>query len=144
MLIFLVDPALFYKVHRKLVRPAGETIRNIPIKIYLPAPATDEQGNNQVGHLHVVQLLIPPTIPSSRKLIILSSIRLTLLGQPQTLGTALNSFMFDLFPSRRSPVKGAYPVLHGSIVPLSVVLDELAEWASYADGFLHLVVALSG
>jgi len=125
-----VDPALFYKVHRKLVRPAGESIRNIPIKIYLPAPASDEQGTNQPGHLRIVQLLITPTIASSR--------------QPQTLGTALNTFMFDLFPSRRSPVKGAYPVLHGSIVPLSVVLDELAEWASYADGFIHLVVALSG
>jgi autophagy-related protein 5 len=64
-------------------------------------------------------------------------------GQSQTLGTALNACMFDLFPSRRSPVKGAYPVLHGAIVPLSVGLEELAEWASYADGFLHLVVALS-
>jgi autophagy-related protein 5 len=52
--------------------------------------------------------------------------------------------MVELFPSKRSPVKGAYPILHGASVPLSVNLEELAEWASYADGFLHLVVAVTG
>ena len=62
-------------------------------------------------------------------------------GQLQTLGTALNTLIPALFPSRRSPLL-AYPILHGAIVPLSVGIEELAEFAAYADGFLHIAIAM--
>jgi autophagy-related protein 5 len=64
-----------------------------------------------------------------------------LIGQPQTLGTALNTLVPALFPSRRSPLL-AHPILHGAIVPLSVSIEELAEFACYADGFLHVAIAM--
>jgi autophagy-related protein 5 len=47
----------------------------------------------------------------------------------------------SLFPSRRSPLL-AFPVLHGAVIPLSVGLEELAEYAAYADGFLHIAIAM--
>jgi autophagy-related protein 5 len=124
-----VDVSLFQKVNQKLLHPNDRTLQNIPLKIYLPAAAPDDsQHNPQPGHLRVVQGLVPP-ITGSR--------------QPQTLGTALNTLIPSLFPSRRSPLL-AFPFHHGAIVPLSTVLAELAEWASYADGFLHVAIAMMG
>lgn len=62
-------------------------------------------------------------------------------GQPQTLGTALNSILPSLFPSRRQCLI-ALPVLQGSIVPLGVGIETLAEVAAYADGFLHITAVM--
>jgi autophagy-related protein 5 len=63
------------------------------------------------------------------------------IGQPQTLGTSLNNLLPTLFPSRKSPLL-ALPILHGSVVPLSTHIETLGEGASYADGFLHIVVVM--
>jgi len=117
----------FNAVNQKLLRHPGANLRHIPIKIYLPAAATsDSTGSPNPGHLRVVQALVTPQI-SSR--------------QPQTLGTALNTLLPTLFPSRRSPLL-ALPILQGSIVPLGVGLETLAEAAAYADGFLHVAVVM--
>ena len=56
---------------------------------------------------------------------------------------ALNEMLPSVFPSRRNPVL-ATPVLHGAVVPMSAPMDELGRAASYADGFLHIVVVLLG
>jgi autophagy-related protein 5 len=64
-----------------------------------------------------------------------------MIGQPQTLGTALNNLLPTLFPSRKSPLL-AQPMLHGTVVPLSTHVETLGEAASYADGFLHIVVVM--
>lgn len=108
-------------------------LRHVPIKIYLPTSAgsvaTDTilEGASP-GHLRVVQALVPLLTPGK---------------QPQTLGTALNSILPTIFPSRRSPIY-ARPVLHGAAIPLGVLMDELGRAASYPDGFLHVAVIMHG
>jgi autophagy-related protein 5 len=120
---------LFDQVNKKLLHPPGVALRSIPLKVYLPSAALgDSTSTPAQGHLKVVQSLVLPHV-SSR--------------QPQTLGTALNNLLPTLFPSRRSPLL-AIPVLHGAVVPLGVGLEELAETASYADGFIHLAVVMMG
>jgi len=117
----------FNAVNQKLLRPPGVALRHIPLRIYLPtAASSDSTGSPSPGHLRVVQSLVTPSL-SAR--------------QPQTLGTALNSLLPTLFPSRRSPLL-ALPVLHGAIVPLAIGIETLAEIAAYADGFLHIAVVM--
>ncbi|CAK4029474.1 Autophagy 5 [Lecanosticta acicola] len=124
---------LFNTVNTKLLNPPGMELRHVPIKIYLPTSAgqwaTDTIPEEaQTGHMRVVQSLVPLLLPS---------------GQPQTTGTALNSVLPTIFPSRRSPIY-ARPVLHGAAVPLSTRLDDLSKAASYTDGFLHFAVVMHG
>ena len=63
------------------------------------------------------------------------------VGEPHTLGTALNKILPSLFPSRRDPIL-AEPILHGAPVPLRAQLEELMREAAYADGWLHLSVSM--
>jgi autophagy-related protein 5 len=110
-----------------MIRPRDVEIKNIPVKIYIPAAASDDDDTSTApGHLRVIQGLISPQV-SAR--------------QPQTLGTALNKLAPSLFPSRRMPIL-AHPVLHGAIVPLSISLDTLSEVGAYADGYLHMTVTM--
>lgn len=133
---------LFNAVNNKLLNPPGVTIRHVPIKIYLPTsasqgtsqtipedPSEDEASaaTGRAGHIRVVQSLIP-LLQASNK-------------QPQTLGTALNSVLSGIFPSRRTPLL-AQPVLHGAVVPMSANLEELGRVASFGDGFLHLAIVM--
>jgi len=123
-----VEVNLFQKTANKLLRPHDRSLLHIPLKLYLPSAGEDDKDGKlvQAGCVHVLQRLVSPTM-SNR--------------QPQTLGTALNSLAPAIFPSRRSPLL-AYPFLHGAIVPLNVNLAELAEYACYADGFLHIAIAM--
>ena len=109
-------------------------LRHVPIKIYLPTSATHaasdtiaEEGRH-VGHIRVVQSLVPLHL-SPR--------------QPQTLGTALNTILPTIFPSRRNPLL-AQPVLHGAVVPMGANLEDLGSATSYPDGFLHVNVIMLG
>jgi autophagy-related protein 5 len=128
-------------VNNKLLSPPGVTIRHVPIKIYLPTSAS--QGTSQtipegaseddataaagkVGHIRVVQSLVPLRLPSK---------------SPQTLGTALNGVLPSIFPSRRSLLL-AQPVLHGAVVPMGANLEELGRGAGFGDGFLHIAVVM--
>ena len=61
----------------------------------------------------------------------------------QTLGTALHALLPSLFPSRRTPIL-AKPVLHGGVVPMAAVLEDLIRGAAYLDGWLHLGVMMLG
>jgi hypothetical protein len=56
---------VFVKVHEKLVHPVAESLRHIPIKIYLPSVDAGDQPTAP-GHLRVVQGLVTPFL-SSRK-----------------------------------------------------------------------------
>lgn len=101
------------------------------MKVYLPTSAVPtasepipEEG--KAGHIRVVQTLVPIQL-SPR--------------QPQTLGTALNTVLPTIFPSRRNPLL-AQPVLHGAAVPMGANLEELSKAAAYTDGFLHIVVVM--
>ncbi|RMX81107.1 hypothetical protein D0868_16034, partial [Hortaea werneckii] len=128
------DLQLFNSVNIKLLNPPGMELRHVPVKFYLPtSSATDPAGADTIleetkasGHVRVVQSLIPLQLPSK---------------QPQTLGTALNSVLPSIFPSRRNPLL-AQPVLHGAAVPMSAHLVELGRAAGYLDGFLHVVVVM--
>lgn len=107
----------------------------MPLRVYLPTSASSIRGETETieeeatpGHLRVVQALVP-ILQSSK--------------QPQTLGTALNTVLPTIFPSRRNPIY-ARPVLHGVSVPLAARLDELGKAAAYTDGFLHFAVVMHG
>ena len=63
------------------------------------------------------------------------------IGQPQTLGTALNALLPSIFPSRRNPIL-AQAVLHGAVVPLAATMEELLRAGAYPDGFLHVAVVM--
>jgi autophagy-related protein 5 len=63
--VFVGDLSMFVKVHEKLVHPVGESMRNIPIKIYLPSVSSGSEKSAS-GHLRVVQGLVAPLL-SSRK-----------------------------------------------------------------------------
>ena len=128
------DLQLFNTINNKLLNPPGIELRHIPIKIYLPTSATPtasdtiSEESRQAGHIRVVQSLVTLNL-SSR--------------QPQTIGTALNSILPTIFPSRRNPLL-AQPVLHGAVVPMSATVEELGRAAAYADGFLHVAVVMLG
>jgi autophagy-related protein 5 len=62
-------------------------------------------------------------------------------GQLQTVGTALNSRMPDLFPSRRTCVL-ARPLIHGVVAPMQAPLAHLLNVAMYLDGFLHISILM--
>ena len=104
------------------------------MKIYLPTSSsqttsdTISEETKQAGHIRVVQSLVPLQLPSK---------------QPQTLGTALNTILPTIFPSRRNPLL-AQPVLHGAVVPMTAQLDELGRAAAYPDGFLHVAIVMLG
>jgi autophagy-related protein 5 len=65
------------------------------------------------------------------------------LGEPQTLGKALNTLLPSLFPSRRTVIL-ARPVLHGAVVPLGAPVEEVMRAAAYADGWVHLGIMMMG
>ncbi|KAI9671528.1 MAG: autophagy protein 5 [Caeruleum heppii] len=133
------DLPRFETVNQKLLNPRGVPLRHIPLKIYLPAstgtsPAPTEDADNNgktTPSLRVLQVLIPPWISPQT-------------NQPQTLGTALHTHLPALFPSRRIPTL-AYPVLHGAVVPLGTVLEELLRsGGAYLDGWVHLGLRMMG
>ena len=126
--------ALFNTVNSKLLNPPGMELRHAPMKIYLPTSANQTASDTiseevkQAGHIRVVQSLVPLLLPSR---------------QPQTLGTALNSILPTIFPSRRNPLL-AQPVLHGTVVPMAAQIGDLSRSAAYPDGFLHVAVVMLG
>ena len=63
------------------------------------------------------------------------------IGQPQTIGTALNQILPTLFPSRRSPLL-AQAVLHGAVLPLGASVEDLVRATAYLDGWLHIAVVM--
>ncbi|PNS18965.1 Autophagy protein 5 [Sphaceloma murrayae] len=138
------DLVLFNTVNTKLLNPPGQSLKNVPIKIYLPstyahpdapqpnteamrAEKKDEEDTPQphAGSVRVVQGLVPPVTGK----------------QSTTLGVALNELLPTVFPSRRNPVIAA-PMTHGAMLPMSAGLEDLGRAAAYADGFLHIVVVL--
>ena len=128
-----------------MIRPRDVEIKHIPLKIYIPATASDDDDTSTTpGHLRVIQGLVPPQVSSSMWCSAIpfhARFDSSVTGQPQTLGTALNKLAPSLFPSRRMPIL-AHPVLHGAIVPLGINLDTLSEIGSYADGYLHMTVTM--
>lgn len=126
--------------------PVDKPWRNIPFRVFLPytTPALAEPGSvtdltTIRGHVKIVQGQVPPIIPHTFKLAASSRVQ----SQRQTLGTALNTLLPSLFPSRRTPML-ARSLLHGAVVPMGADLQELATWACYADGWLNVVVCVTG
>ncbi|KAK3178282.1 hypothetical protein OEA41_000415 [Lepraria neglecta] len=117
----------FNPISKRLLYAQGAPLRHIPLKIYLPSSPTASEPTS--GHLRVVQSLITPSSPGSR--------------EPQTIGTALHALLPTLFPSRRTPIL-AKAVLHGAVVPMSALVEELMRTAAYLDGWVHLGVVMMG
>ena len=126
------DFTLFNPLYQRLLHAQGSPLRHIPLRIYLPAspsPPPSQPTSSSAGHLKVIQSLIPPLQTHSR--------------EPQTVGTALHTLLPSLFPSRRTPVL-AKAVLHGAVLPMGAVVEELLREAAYADGWLGVVVVMIG
>ncbi|KAK9477794.1 autophagy protein Apg5-domain-containing protein [Lipomyces japonicus] len=105
----------FWKITRKVLPPDPcSSLRNVPIKIYLPS------GNK------VLQSLVSPMI-SSR--------------EPHTVGTALHQHLPHLFPSRRTCLL-ARPILHGVVVGMTTPLADLLYECMYTDGYLHIAISM--
>jgi autophagy-related protein 5 len=130
------DLATFAKIHQALL-PAPGQLRNIPLRLYLPSYTTEEAD---IAQIKVLQAQISPTLPAQAGGTAAQA-RTAATTQPQTLGTALHALIPSLFPSRRTPIL-ARPLLHGAQLPLTANLEELTRWACYADGWLHVVVAI--
>lgn len=147
------DVVAYNAVHTRMLLnvPGQGPLRHVPMKLYLPGtpppPAVEgEEGGGEaaaapVASLRVVQALVTPTIGGG-------STRGgggggSGGGQQQTMGTALNTILPSLFPSRRSPLL-AQPVLHGAVVPLGAPVEDLSRVAAYADGFLHVAIVMMG
>ena len=121
------DLQAFKPISHKLLYAQGAPLRHIPLKTYLPSSPIDSESTS--GHLRVVQSLVTPIIAGTR--------------DPQTLGTALCALLPTLFPSRRTPIL-ANPVLHGAVVPMGAILEELVKDAAYLDGWIHLGIEMIG
>ena len=121
------DFSNFHDISKRLLYAQGAPLRHIPLKIYLPSSPTASQPTS--GHLRVVQSLVTPNLPGSR--------------EAQTLGTALHALLPTLFPSRRTPIL-AKAVLHGAVVPMSALAEDMMRSASYLDGWIHLGVVMMG
>ena len=132
------DLAVFAKIHQSLLPSRGQ-LRNVPLRIYLPA---SPEGDESTAQIKVLQAQVAPTQPLQASGTAAQA-RATTAGQPQTLGTALYNLIPSLFPSRRIPIL-ARPILHGASIPLNANLEELASWGCYADGWLHIVIAMNG
>lgn len=124
------DLGAYRAVAYKFYNTGGLELRHIPIKIYLPATAAadPETGGASQATVRVVQGLVAPTVAGK---------------EAQTLGTALHALLPTVFPSRRSYIH-AQAVLHGAVVPLAATVRDLMQFASYADGFLHIAVVMVG
>lgn len=104
-------------------------LKNIPLRIYIPsAPVADTPTPSPTPafEFKIVQTLVPPHTPGK---------------EVQTLGSALNSILPEVFPSRRDPVL-AEVVLHGAVVPFKAPLEALMREAAYADGWVAVVVRM--
>jgi len=104
----------FWSVNEKLVGQSSGPPRSIPIRLYVPSTP------------RVIQQPVHP-LQESREL--------------QTVGTALNSLLPELFPLKRVPVL-ARPVVHGVVVLMTTPLIELLQAAVFPDGFLHITLAM--
>lgn len=158
------DLKLFHSINTKLLNPQGIPLRNIPVRLYLPHAAnpilgqpiiesstgnpTGSKDEKEVapGSLRVVQGLIP-VVPSSRTFLLPGKPNLVgidthrLLGQRQTIGTALNNILPGLFPNTRLPLV-AEPVLHGATLPLDSGVEDLTRSTAYSDGWLHIAFVM--
>lgn len=164
------DLSTYAKIFASLLPGSGTSNtqmpwRNIPLRIYLPATAetstldtADDSKPNEEdesekpsrttprSQVRVLQSQIPPfasTASSSFASTQTSHLRGQTSNTPQTLGMALHTLLPALFPSRRTPIL-AKPLLHGAVVPMNASLEELASKACYADGWVNIVVAVTG
>lgn len=153
------DLTTFSRIYAGLLPSNNNTTwRNIPLRVYLPSAPVENEAEGDMadaatrtsqGQIHILQAAIPPYLPLSSTSPNPTTSQLrhppsnTTRGTPQTLGTALHSLLPSLFPSRRTPIS-AKPLLHGAVMPMSATLEEVASKACYADGWVNVVVAISG
>ena len=153
-----LDVPVWSKIYHSLLPPAGQW-RNVPLRVYIPAPATVVAGSTPSSESKptattlpaadskndpsTVDTVLQPAQPAAQIKIVQSPIPTPPQSSSLTLGTALHALMPSLFPSRRTPIH-ARPLLHGAPVGMSAELYELARWACYADGWVNIVVVLNG
>jgi len=121
-LILLDDFNTYNKINSILLNPATP-LKHIPLRVYVPSSPSE---SSTLGSFKVVQTLIPP-VTQNREV--------------QTVGSALNSILPSLFPSRRDVIL-AEPILHGAPIPFRAPLEEVMREAAYADGWIHLSVSM--
>lgn len=152
-----IDFLTFSRIYNILLGGRGP-MRNVPVKVYLPAsPKTLDLGEikdhdatsseskvlETRGHIKVIQSQVPPFVADTSTGTANQFRGVSQVStQRQTVGTALHNLVPSLFPSKRTPIL-AKPILHGAVLPMNAILEELAVQACYADGWLNIVVAVS-
>ncbi|ODQ67175.1 APG5-domain-containing protein [Nadsonia fulvescens var. elongata DSM 6958] len=96
------------------VLPNVEHLKSVPTRLYLP------KSND------VLQKLVKVVNEQ---------------GEFQSVGSVLNQYLPELFPSKRTPLI-ARPVLHGILLPMSTPLAPLYSFGLYLDGFLHISIVI--
>lgn len=62
----IADGEMYAAANSQLIHRKGESIRHIPIKLYLPGMSMDDsQGNMKAGHLQVLTALVMPKTSTS-------------------------------------------------------------------------------
>lgn len=134
-----VDLLSFQRISNILLPQLSQPFRNVPIRIFLPLLPDAESSS-----LKVVQSPLSPSIPaSSMQSSQMLSSRSGSTLQPQTVGSVLHTLLPNLFPSRRTPVL-AKPVLHGAVIPMSALIEEVVRSSAYGDGWAYIVVRMMG
>lgn len=123
----LDDYQVYVRTMTPLLNPATP-LKNIPLRIYIPStPAADAPATTTPAfEFKIIQTLVPPHTPTR---------------EVQTMGSAMNSILPEVFPSRRDPVL-AEALLHGAVVPFKAPLEDLMREAAYADGWIAVVVRM--
>ena len=120
----------FWPIFDRILHPKS-SLKHIPIKLYL-------QGKTKITvHQALVSPMINPEAQTRRD----KDDTVQEASIPQTIGTALNSHLRGLFPSRRTCVV-AKPVLHGRAMKMSDPLVEVFYTSMYPDGFLHISIIM--
>jgi len=128
-MVFADDFQNYLKTTSPLLNPATP-LKHIPLRIYIPSSPLstppDFTSTPTTYAFKIIQTLISPLTP---------------LRETQTLGSALNSILPDLFPSRRDAIL-AEVVLHGAVLPFAAPLEEVMREGAYADGWICGVVRM--
>ncbi|KAL1936595.1 hypothetical protein VTP01DRAFT_729 [Rhizomucor pusillus] len=107
----------YWDVNKRLINDVnGQTLRNIPLRLYLPEQCP----------------------------VIQEPVSYTKAGQEddtRSLGSVLNEILPDVFPPDTHEAQApASVVIHGISIPLDTPIAWMSQNMSFADNFLHLVI----
>lgn len=125
----------YWDVNKRLINDVnGQTLRNIPLRLYLPeqCPVIQEPVSyTKAGQEGKSSICIP----------ISESADHVTVDDTRSLGSVLNEILPDVFPPDTHEAQApASVVIHGISIPLDTPIAWMSQNMSFADNFLHLVI----